>query len=456
MKSELDQVSEKGEPKEPTVFPSRGATCGADGPWSVFERIGFRFLFSYLSLYIILCRLIEDDLGLLQALGLAPGAGIFLWPYARIWSPVVSWTGVHILHLKRHPAFTSVGNSDGVFGYVQIFTFALLAAIATLIWTVADRKSAQYRRLHDGLRIALRYAVAASMLSYGMIKVIPVQFFGLPNLIDMASPFGNLRSFSLLWDFMGYSKAYTVFAGGAEVVAGLLLFSRRTTTLGALLSAAALTNVGVLDFAYDVPEKLDVIHLVVMSAVLLMPDLGRLARLFVFNQGTVPAQLEAPMSAKWMRIGGLSAKAAVILLICLISALTPFKITKLYDPPSPLHGIYEVEEFARNGEALPPLTTDKVRWKKIVFESQPESWVEMMDESWHFYATEFDLQSKTVTLVDADHKSRNTLAYSQPDSGSLMLRGTSAANSYAIKLKKFDESTFPLMRSHFRWVNGFP
>jgi hypothetical protein len=39
----------------------------------------------------------------------------------------------------------------------------------------------------------------------------------------------------ILWTFMAASTGYTIFAGLAEAVAGLLLLFRRTSTLGALL-----------------------------------------------------------------------------------------------------------------------------------------------------------------------------------------------------------------------------
>lgn len=429
-------------------------TPAAEKCWNRPQLMGFRLLFSYLSLYLIFCRLVEDDLSLLESVGLAPGAPIALWPYSRIWAPLVTWTSAHILHVKRHVAYAPDGNSDGIFGYVQIFTFAALAVIAALVWTILDSKRIQYSRLHEGLRIFLRYALASSLLIYGMIKVVPVQFFGLPNLSVLSQRFGDLSSFSLLWNFMGYSHTYTIFTGAVEVLAGLLLFFRQTTMLGALLSAGALVNVGVLDFAYGVPEKLDVIHLVLFSVVLLGPDLRRLAGFLVFNQPTSPTNLRATLSAKWMRNGRAATKAVTIVSLILISTLWAVKIPKFYPPRSPLYGIYDVEELEGSGRVAPPLDTNTERWKKIVFETEAETWVEKSDESWQFYSTEYDLQAKTVALIEG--KSRKALVYSQPGSGSVVLSETSTVGPCSLRLKRLDESKFPLMRGRFRWINGFP
>ena len=64
----------------------------------------------------------------------------------------------------------------------------------------------------------------------------------------------------LLWTFMGFSRPYAFFTGLVECFAGVLLFSQRTTTLGALFAAAAMGNVAMLNFSYDVP--VNSIHLI--------------------------------------------------------------------------------------------------------------------------------------------------------------------------------------------------
>ena len=39
-------------------------------------------------------------------------------------------------------------------------------------------------------------------------------------------------------------------------------------------------------------------------------------------------------------------------------------------PKSALYGIYEVQEFIRNNDTIPPLTTDTIRWKRIVVDKR--------------------------------------------------------------------------------------
>ena len=114
---------------------------------------------------------------------------------------------------------------------MELLCFLVLAALATIVWTLLDRKRQEYRTLHEWLRIYVRYALGFTMLGYGMDKVFALQFnSSLPGPGRLAEPLGNYSPFALMWTFMGYSKPYTIFAGVGEVIGGVLLLFRRTTT----------------------------------------------------------------------------------------------------------------------------------------------------------------------------------------------------------------------------------
>jgi hypothetical protein len=88
-----------------------------------------------------------------------------------------------------------------------------------------------------------------------------------------------------------------MFTGVAEMLGGLLLTTRRTTLLGALLCIGVLANVFMLNVGYDVPVKVLSFHLLAMAVFLAAPDLGRLAELFLFNRTVEPAVLR-PLFAR--------------------------------------------------------------------------------------------------------------------------------------------------------------
>src|SRR5262245_48835075 len=90
-------------------------------------------------------------------------------------------------------------------GFIAYFSTALIvASLATIVWSVIDRRRLQYRRLHAVLRVYLRYLLAVVALSYGAAKVIPTQFPP-PSLIALVTPLGEFTRMRLLWHFMGTS-----------------------------------------------------------------------------------------------------------------------------------------------------------------------------------------------------------------------------------------------------------
>src|SRR5258708_5283475 len=85
-----------------------------------------------------------------------------------------------------------------------------------------------------------------------------------------------------------------------ETLGGVLIFWRRTTTLGALISIAVMSNVVMLNFCYDVPVKLYSAHILLMEGFLVLPDARRLLDVLLFNRPTA-ARAFAPsvLSPRW-------------------------------------------------------------------------------------------------------------------------------------------------------------
>lgn len=106
-------------------------------------------------------------------------------------------------------------------------------------------------------------------------------------LYALASPqLGSYTPQQFLWLFIGVSPGYERFAGCVECLDGALLFVPQLTTLAALLATMALTQVFALNVFYDVHVKLFSLHLLLMACFLLLPDVRRLADVFLFNRAT--------------------------------------------------------------------------------------------------------------------------------------------------------------------------
>ena len=134
----------------------------------------------------------------------------------------------------------------------------------------------------------MRYSLAAILLSYGWSKLIPLQF-GFVGPDSMVVTYGESSPMGLLWRFMAASTAYQMVAGLAELFAGMLLLVRRTMLPGAILAAAVLTNIALLNFCFDVPVKIFSVTLLCMSLFLILPDAMRLLGVSVLNLPVQPA-----------------------------------------------------------------------------------------------------------------------------------------------------------------------
>ena len=429
--------------------PTAASAAALGGEWSLAERIALRFACSYFVLYFFPFPI-----------GEIPGTEALAAWYVNLWNVFMPWVGKHILYLRQGfpPLSAENGSGDAMANYVQNFCLLALAAVATLVWTLVERRRRDLRRLHYWTRVYVRYALATILLSYGFNKVIKLQF-PFPSLDRLLKPIGERSPMGLLWDFMGYSKPYTFFAGAMEVLGGMLLFFRRTTTLGALVLVSVLTNVVLLNFSYDVPVKLFSLNLLLAALFLLVPDLRRLLDVLVLNRTAAPADIGWPLTARWMKLAAAGLKTLFIGFILYSYTTSSLEMEKLYGekrPRSPVYGAYEVDEFVRNGQALPPLATDAGRWKNVICDSAQWLWVRSMNDQTKGYAAQYDAAKRTVTLSTHGDKRKFVFTYSRPDKDHLVLVGRLVNDALAVKLHRVDESRFLLVSRGFHWINEVP
>jgi hypothetical protein len=154
-----------------------------------------------------------------------------------VWTSLFAWIAHHVLGVSGPIITDETGSGDRIVDWVAVGCDAALAALATVVWSIADRRRASYPRLLDGLRTGMRYTLAFVMLGYGVIKLFGGQFPA-PGLRRLLERFGDASPMGMLWTFMGSSKAYVIFSGFGETLGAVLVLFRRTTTLGALVLGA--------------------------------------------------------------------------------------------------------------------------------------------------------------------------------------------------------------------------
>jgi uncharacterized membrane protein YphA (DoxX/SURF4 family) len=399
--------------------------------WSPARRVAFRFAAVYLFLYIFPFPF-----------NVIPGVEkLFGW-WDTGWEAIVTWTGLRVFGV----AITVLpnGSGDTTFNYVQLFCCLVLAALATIVWSVLDRRT-HYDALHHWLRVYVRFALAVSMFTYGAAKVIQSQFPA-PSLDRLIQPFGDASPMGLLWTFMGASAAYNVFTGAGEILGGLLLTARRTTTLGALVVIAVMSNVAMLNFAYDVPVKLYSTHLLAMAFFLLLPDLRRLANVLVLNRPAEAVELRPRLSERWRRWAP-AARSIFVAALVLMALQRAHANQQYFAAHSPLRGIWNVEEFAMDGEP---------RWRRVVFDYPSMVGVQLISDARQRFRLTLNESKRTMTVWRLEEPLKKFVIGYSVAADVMTLDGQLDGKRVQARLRRAPMPAFRLTSRGFHWINEYP
>lgn len=450
--------------------PPAAATRADVRPWPAARRFGFRLVASYFVLYTI-----PFPFTSIPWLGEKLQAGV-RWLRVQGAELLAS----HVFGLEGELFSGPTGSGDTTLDYLLLVTTGSLALLAAVAWTAIDRGRTDYRRAGAYFEVAVRYALGIVMLGYGFAKVIPTQFSP-PSLERLLQPLSDFSPMGLLWTFMGFSQPYTVFAGLGEVLGGFLLFFRRTRMLGAMVVAAVMTNVVMMNFSYDVPVKLFSMHLLAMALGLLALDGRRLVAFFLRNRAVPPAEEPRLAHRRWIRI------AAWTVALLLVGQTVWSGVTRGWQiyhswgegrTRPEIWGIHDVESFVADGEELPPLLTDETRWRALVVDrALPTRWGEEefpgrisvlhMDGSRTSHPVMLDEETDTITRVpdeqptleaarEAGIEVTDVLRYERGDEGVLRVTGTWQGQEIEVVLRERDLSALELPGRGFHWINEVP
>lgn len=431
--------------------------------WSLAQRIAFRIVFVF------------------ALLELRPTDTL----YGYVSDPINALVAAHLLHVAI-PPYVMNGSSDHVEAWIALFTEILLAVLVASAWTALDRRPTRHATLDNWLRVMIRINLGLTLCRYGTWKLFAIGGqFPPPTLHRLLTPVGALSPASLMWTFMGSSPAYKFFTGCAELAAGLLVFRRRTATLGAALAAGVMANVVMMNFAYDVGVKIFSTELLLMALFLLLPDMRRLADVFILNRPTTPWE-PAPLFARPLL--NTIATIATTLVIAFMLGQEFWRTARLredfFGAPVPLTGIYEVEQQVEGGVTVPPLMSDERRWRRLAIEPSGVVTVAFASDSVRSFLSATDTGAEALTIVspaaeveprfDWRYQSANnvrsaardtataakslrlTLHYERPDAGHLVLSGSRGGTELKVHLRRIPDSAPVLTNWPLHFVHEQP
>ncbi len=425
--------------------------------WPAWKRILFRFFFIYLMLQVTPWTWLDA----------VPGVAYITKFYYSSHDWAVHASNRHVFKMWDELVPLN-GSGDTSFGWTAIMLYLTLAVIGCLIWSVIDRKRTSYDMADYWLRTFVRYTIAMYALSYGIIKIFALQMY-FPSISQLATPLGDYLPMRLSWLFIGYSTPYQVFSGVMEATAGLLLLNRKTVTLGLLMATGVFTNVVLLNLSYDIPVKIFSMHLLFYCFYLLAHDWRRLYSFFVLNKPVDGNEIYSIVfPKKWTRFSRIGLKVVFIIL----TVILPFKDSyeryqnglTIADLKPIKPGLYEVKTFVLNGDTIPPLLTDTLRWRDVVFDVGGGGSVNSVDTLFRqryrrgYFIYQPDTVNQMITfkkrLVTNAEIALFDLKYNVSDDRTLKLWGKVKTDSLYVELVR-SKRHFQLAERQFHWLSEY-
>ena len=361
----------------------------------------------------------------------------------------------------------------GLNTYTDWLVILGIAIVGAVIWTYPDKHAKDYNKLYYWIRVIVRYRLAIGIIAYGFIKFFPLQS-PYPSLSNLNTHYGEFSRWKLFSLSLGIVPNYESFLGLVEILAGSLLFFRKTSTIGALMVVVFTGNVFMSNLAYDGGETTYSLYLITLALFLLTFDILRLFVLIGLERPVQPNHFKIMRSQK-----GQSARLVLkTLFIFFFVFLYGYKTWSAYHHDvyqypqtaglKDADGLYDVSEFKINSTALPYSATDTSRWKNVVF----EKWATLsigtnktikidsavteeindkdVDRSYEaagsigrqYYSYRIDTAGRQLILQNKNHNYPNdklVLHYTRPDNSKLILSGVEGRDTIYVVLNRIDK-----------------
>lgn len=398
---------------------------------------------AYLLLYLLPFPL--DCFPLDRVPGVTASIDALLTP----WHVLVAWIGESIFAV----AVGTPSATDTTYNYVAMSCIAALAFMIAVLYPLLARSRELSGRSLDRARGYAALYLGTHLLPYGWQKLIPTQMPE-PGPDRLIIPYGDMSPTGVLWTFMGTSVGYQMFTGLIEAASGTLLFWRRTRLLGAFLASMVMSNVVALNFGFDVPLKLFSTHLMALALFVIAPDARRILAVFLCRGTVAPRHHEPyPILRPLRRWLAWSAKLTLLLAITIRDVV--LSVEFIYTrgrlaPESPLHGVYRVRSFTRDGVTN---ILDDQRWLRVGMNDVGTAAIQRADGSATRYSLKIDEAQHSITFVSHRTRENFSLDHTTTADGELLLEGTVDGASITAILQKQTDLPSPA-KYHFRWVQG--
>ena len=403
--------------------------------WTPWQKIAFRFFFIFFTLQI----LTESFFGNLF------GSTLFVWRLGeKIFVPPCLWLNDHIFHFKYIPQTWTT--FSGALHTIRDTVYLVLACSACVVWTILDKKRANYNNLLYWFSRGLVVILSCIAFAYGILKIFPVQMPS-PSFIGLHASVGDLSPFDLLWTTFGYGKPYQIFSGFFELSGALLILFNRTRVAGLLILTSVMLNVVILNYTYQVGVLILSFYILLITLFLLAPYAKQLLGFFFTKQVAVRSQNE------YVPRKNLKTKLLKIIAILFISSSFILTTQSAYNRYAKTESINNsrryslVKNYVVNNDTLRLIENDTVCWRiwseRVTGGKRFVTIATMKPGMYKTYLVEQDSSKHSLALHPFNQIDTTSLnfTYTDIDKINWRLEGTFQQKNIKVELQKINPDT---------------
>ncbi|MGN6647768.1 MAG: hypothetical protein ACTHJT_14700 [Cytophaga sp.] len=391
-----------------------------------------------------------------------------------------------IISTYRTIEFVKINTESGRWGiasYVNLAIPLAISIVAGLVWSALDKKTKNYDQLYYWIRVIARYRVGIGIVAWGFRKLVPGQMVW-PTTGILNTPFVDFQAQKLYWQSVGIVPGYEIFLGAAEFIAGFLLLFRKTTALGAALTAVVLGNIVIANHAYDGSVHVHSFCYTILALIILWKDFPNIWNLLVREKDVFPQTYYPSFTEpliKYTRLTLITFVHVVFVALFFVLQVDDYIHAPYRLPDTPgltkAQGVYQVTEFKLNNKVRPYDPLDSVRWQDAIFESWSTisfkvNRTAVMDQSngggyskkdvertWElagigggrrYFYYEADTVKQELRLFNKNEKHKKetlTLHYNRPTDTRIVLTGANEFEDSLYVVLDREEKTYPVIEN---------
>ncbi len=301
----------------------------------------------------------------------------------------------------------------------------VLAVLSLIRW------NDQSWKIDVGIQFFVRLWVALSLINAGVSKLLDTQF-NLPEYVK-DTPIIDLQGFHLTWYYFGYSQGFQNVVGLSQILGSLLLLSRKTRLLGAVVLFPVVLNILMVNIFFQInPYALIEISLLSLGVIyLLLIDFDKLWKTFL----AIPNQ-----GPRLFKRQNLLRNVAVVLVIA-AGVFLRFLIGDGDENKTFLRGVWVVDKMEVSNDSTFYVQSFDKHLSKLYFEYYTDQQVIMEFDDpklRRFIGSRLDTVNRTLTFeIDG---APMPLFYDKTDS-LVYLEGIYKGDSVSMSIRRIREST---------------